>query len=282
MKLSTAMKLGRISNLPTVWSNVLAGAILAGGTLTPGIVVGLSLVGSLLYVAGMFLNDVYDARIDARERPDRPIPSGEVGRDEVSRWALAMIALALGLAWLLGWRPLLATLGLLGCIIAYDRNHKGNAAAPVLMGLCRAGLYVCGALAVGPTLPGAVLLGATIVLAYVLGLTYAASHENTSRLVRVGPLLGVWAPALVALTRLGDAPPGPWLLLGFAVWIVYSLRLVRSQQPASIRRGVISLIAGIALVDALLVATFVGSGPIFVGLAAFITTLALQRLVSGT
>ena len=30
MKLSVALKLGRVSNLPTVWSNVLTGMALAG------------------------------------------------------------------------------------------------------------------------------------------------------------------------------------------------------------------------------------------------------------
>ena len=32
MKLKTLFELGRISNLPTVWSNVLAGIVIAGGT----------------------------------------------------------------------------------------------------------------------------------------------------------------------------------------------------------------------------------------------------------
>ena len=36
MKLETALRLGRVSNLPTVWTNPLAGAVLAGaGALGP-------------------------------------------------------------------------------------------------------------------------------------------------------------------------------------------------------------------------------------------------------
>ena len=31
-----------------------------------------------LYLGGMVLNDVFDARLDAVERPERPIPSGRV------------------------------------------------------------------------------------------------------------------------------------------------------------------------------------------------------------
>jgi hypothetical protein len=33
---------------------------------------------SLIYVAGMYLNDAFDRDYDAAERPTRPIPSGEV------------------------------------------------------------------------------------------------------------------------------------------------------------------------------------------------------------
>src|SRR2546423_324402 len=33
-----------------------------------------------LYMAGMVLNDFFDAQVDARQRPRRPIPSGRVRR----------------------------------------------------------------------------------------------------------------------------------------------------------------------------------------------------------
>ena len=56
MTLRTAFALGRVSNLPTVWSNVLAGTILAGGTLDPLRTTILMVAMSLLYVAGMYLN----------------------------------------------------------------------------------------------------------------------------------------------------------------------------------------------------------------------------------
>src|SRR5438445_670168 len=35
---------------------------------------------ALLYAAGMVLNDFFDAQVDARERPRRPIPSARVSR----------------------------------------------------------------------------------------------------------------------------------------------------------------------------------------------------------
>jgi hypothetical protein len=282
MKLKTAMKLGRVSNLPTVWSNVLAGVVLAGGAVEPSLLVRLGLMATLFYVGGMFLNDAFDHEIDARERPERPIPAGEVQATTVFGWGATMLGAGLLLAGSLGWWPLAGALATVALIVVYDHNHKGNPIAPVVMGLCRVGLYLTAALAVAPSLPAPVLIGMLVLLAYVLGLTFAAKFENSDSLVRFGPLLGLWAPALVSLTLLRGPVLAAALLLGFCAWLVRSMSLVRTRQPTKIRSGVVSLIAGIALVDALLIA---GQGHVELALltiSAFVATLALQRLVSGT
>src|SRR3954467_13369572 len=78
----TLLILGRTSNLPTVWSNCLAGWLLAGGgnahNLFP-----LLLGATLLYVGGMYLNDAFDAAFDAQYRRERPIPSGAISLSAV-------------------------------------------------------------------------------------------------------------------------------------------------------------------------------------------------------
>ncbi|MEM7156005.1 MAG: UbiA family prenyltransferase [Myxococcota bacterium] len=282
MKLSTALKLGRVSNLPTVWSNVLAGLVLAGGALTPSVYGRLGLMASLLYVGGMFLNDYCDAEIDAKERAERPIPSGEVRAGEVLRAVGLLFVLALVVAGSLGLGPLLGAAGTIGLIVAYNVNHKGNPFGPVIMGACRVGLYLTAALSVTWTLPVAVWLGAAVLLLYVLGLTFAAAHENTNALVRYGPLAGLWSPAVVTWSLVLGPMLVKGLFAGFCLWVLRCLRLVRGRASGSIRTGIISLIAGIALVDALLVAHAGRPDLIPFAVLAFGATLALQRLVSGT
>src|SRR5690625_3812244 len=75
--------LGRVSNLPSVWSNALSGAALAGAGLGSSSWLVLMLALSLFYTGGMYLNDAFDAEVDARERATRPIPMGEIGRGTV-------------------------------------------------------------------------------------------------------------------------------------------------------------------------------------------------------
>src|SRR5688572_33059243 len=89
----TLLVLGRVSNLPTVWSNCLAGWWLAGGgnlVKFPLLVFGVT----LLYVGGMYLNDAFDADFDRQHRKERPIPSGAIA--EALVWKLGALGLVLG------------------------------------------------------------------------------------------------------------------------------------------------------------------------------------------
>ncbi len=73
--LATLLLLGRVSNLPTVWSNCLAGWLVAGGGEVRSLL-WLSLGATFHYLSGTYLNDAIDAQFDAQHRRERPIPSG--------------------------------------------------------------------------------------------------------------------------------------------------------------------------------------------------------------
>src|SRR5689334_22435492 len=98
MRLRTALRLGRVSNLPTTWNNVIAGLVLSGaGALAFAPTLALCCAISLLYVGGMYLNDAFDREYDARERPERPIPAGEVSAAAVFGSGFGMLALGVAL-----------------------------------------------------------------------------------------------------------------------------------------------------------------------------------------
>src|SRR5688572_6448443 len=94
VRLGVWLRLGRVSNLPTVWTNVLAALALAGALRPEPVVPLLALAFSVFYVGGMYLNDAFDRRIDAVERPNRPIPSGQVSAAAV--FAIGFACLLLG------------------------------------------------------------------------------------------------------------------------------------------------------------------------------------------
>jgi len=284
------LRLARVSNLPTVWTNVLAGTVLAGGS--PGVLLTLVLIValSLFYSGGMLLNDAFDHRIDAHERPQRPIPSGEVTLESV--FAFGFLALLAGLVLLLAAGhaiepatarpPVLAGLALAAAIVLYDWHHKGNPLSPLVMALCRLLAYVVAGLAAAPASVPALWLIAFVGACHVVGLTYIARQENLSRPENLWPLALLAVPLLYGLWL---AAGGAWqalLWLAFAACVASALWWLRRRRAGDVGRAVVTMIAAIALLDGLFLA---GAGRIDLAIVAalcFAATLALQHWVRGT
>jgi 4-hydroxybenzoate polyprenyltransferase len=188
------LALGRVSNLPTVWTNVVAGAVLAGGSTAAGSLLSSMALLSAFYVGGMYLNDAFDAPVDRFERPERPIPAGAISVERVLRIGFSLLGSGIvGLA-LLGWigeaswgAPV-AGMVLALAIVAYDLRHKGFRYGPLLMALCRALVYVTAGLATGGTIGAWFLVGAGALFAYVAALTQLAKSKAKSP-VGIGTLI---------------------------------------------------------------------------------------------
>lgn len=281
--LRTHLALGRVSNLPTVWSNALAGAALAGAGLGGGASLALMLALSLFYTGGMYLNDAFDAELDAQERAARPIPMGEIRRGAVFLLGGAMLAIGIALGFLVGSGAGFVGAALAITIVLYDWLHKRTELAPLLMGACRFLVYLMAALAaVGPVF--AATIGALGLFAHVVGLTFAARQEAYDRLDRAWPLLVLALPLLIALgfAVAGGGWLGFLLLAAYAAWGAYSLRFLFRKQKGDVPRAVIGLIAAISLYDAVLIAAM--GLPVLAIIAAlgFPAVLLLQRIASGT
>lgn len=289
MKLSVLLRLSRASNLPTVWTNVLAGVALAGGSWrAPGIAL-VMLALSLFYTAGMFLNDAFDREFDARMRPDRPIPAGEISAASVFSLGLSM--LGAGLAILLvvgllpggtGWGPAFGGVFLCCAIVLYDAHHKENAFGPVVMGACRMLVYLIAALAVAAKPRPDVYIGAVVLLCYLIGLTYAAKKEHLNRLEHFWPLVLLGVPILYGASFILAQPVVLLPLALLAGWTMIALRRLVRRGPGDIPAAVVALLAGISIVDAVILAGYGHSTLMALALAAFALTLRLQHWISGT
>lgn len=228
------LRLGRVSNLPTVWSNCLAGAAIALGAPPPLRLVWVAGALSLFYTAGMFLNDAFDADHDRVARPERPIPSGWVDRRRVM--TIGLVLLAAGEAMLAAAssstsRSAAIAYGaaLAACILYYNWRHKRDPFSAVVMAMCRAFVYLIAAAAVTSSLPPPVLWAAVVLAVYVIVLSQIAKR---------------------------DLLPG---------------------------RHIAMLIAGISLVDAVLILVVTGeSSTAAIAAIGFPATLMLQRFAPGT
>jgi hypothetical protein len=279
----TTLVLGRVSNLPTVWSNLATGWFLAGGGNHPPALATLLAGGSLLYVGGMFLNDFCDAGFDAGYRRERPIPAGLISRRTVG--GLAALWLALGAIFLvaLGWKPGALGLLLLGCIVLYDWVHKKMSAAPWLMAACRFLLYLVAASAVAGTISPRVILSAAVLGGYVAGITCLARGESRPQGPTRWALIFLLLPFANAAANLGHAGSLPAVFASglLAIWMGGLLIPFWRGTRRSIGRVVAGLLAGIVLVDIVAAAPVLGFGATWF-LLFFGFALLLQRSIPAT
>ena len=279
--LKSWLVLTRCSNLPTVWSNVISGWLLGMAAViqTPTVIIPSALNGtlfilllgiSLLYVAGMIFNDVFDYEWDCQNRPERPLPSGLISRSKAKWIGIIILLLGLALSAFSAGRFFKLTFLLTIFILWYDVAHKGNPLAPMVMGACRALLPMIGFIVATIdgiyAQPNIVYVYAVVLGIYTYALTWVAKYELTptknsywiERLLFLIPL-----PLIVYYNytywSLGA-------LIFYVLWIIFSNR--RHPTPSGISARVADRIAAFSLLDSivsgtilLMIAPFCGTEP---------------------
>jgi 4-hydroxybenzoate polyprenyltransferase len=279
----TLLRLGRVSNLATVWTNVLAGTVIAGGRWDNWRTAVVALAMSLFYLGGMYLNDYFDRAIDARERPERPIPAGHISPAAVAAIGFGLLIAGIALMAPFGFVPAVLSFVLAAVIVGYDMVHKQNALGPVIMGLCRALTYGAAAAAGTGTVSITVTVMALSLLAYVASLTYAARQESFDRVGSLWPLLVLSVPIIVALPALLHGPVAIAVYLLLAVASALAIHLLAKRTiPGAVSRAVGLLIAAISLVDAALLASVGALVPALIASLGCPATLLLQKYIAGT
>ena len=242
----------RLVRAPAVFSALgdpIAGLLLDDGDFSSEQASRLSAASAMLYLAGMALNDLADREEDARDRPERPIPSGAV-----SPRAAALIGGSLLLGGVLAARrggarwtgPALAAM-----IVAYDFQLKRSAMlGPVAMGACRALSLLMGVEASHGVVTRRGTEGALQLGAYVAGLTMIARGETgaaRTRELRAGA--GLVAGALLATAVRGGPASLAWSAATAALAGPTVRRAVVQPSPRTVGPAVGALIRAIPALD---------------------------------
>ncbi len=218
-KIKPYLDLCRISNLPTVWTNVLAAIVLSGGSFSWSHLLVLALSMSLFYSGGMCLNDLCDATVDRLRKPFRPIPSGKISVQDARIFTTILFGVALALLLILPFRSaLLAALFLLALIVVYDRVHKKHPWSIFLMAGCRLMVFVVSSSAVSGKVNGAVGIAGCLQFFYVLILSLVARYENRTGKEFSFPVIPVMIASISILDGIVMAffVSPLWLLAGCA------------------------------------------------------------------
>lgn len=235
-------------------------------------------VSVCLYAAGMITNDIFDAQLDAQERPERPLPSGRASVRGALTLALTLQALALALSATHSRAALAAATLTCGATYLYNALLKGTPAGPLSMAACRVGNLWVGvtwglpALTLSALTPqqgswALMFTGATAL--YITTLTALARHEvhGGPQARALGALLTLSAlTPLASLALALTLPPlsaltlAPALTLALIVTLIKPLRALLGAptpeaQASATRRMVGVAIRGVALLNAALCAT---------------------------
>lgn len=282
------VELMRPPNVMTAIADVLAGYAVAGlgnHRALPWLIASTA----CLYAGGVTLNDFFDRRTDAAERPERPIPSGRTPPVAAATLGFALLALGIVAA-----AQATRAAGLLAGAIAvlvllYDAWGKHQTiAGPVNMGACRALNLLLGVAAVPDTLAGAWPLA-------LVPLVYIASVTTLSRGEVHGGTRGAARAALISLTSVLIAlaaivlQPARRSVAGVAIVAVLAWRVwprfwiaARARDAGAIRTAVKTGVLSLVLVDAAIGAAY--AGPLYAAaiLATALVAHALARLFSVT
>ena len=279
------LQLMRPANVVTAVADILAGGAVAlatsGGAAPVGGLAWLMAAGACLYAGGVVLNDVFDHRLDAVERPERPIPSGSASRRGAATLGVALMLAGTGCAAAVG--PTSAALAAAVALLAtaYDARAKHHAlAGPLAMGLCR-GLN----LLLGVSLSASALTAwwplMAIPVLYIAAITAISRGEVHGGSRQVGWLAnGLLLAVTAGLLALGAAPAFglaaalPFIAyFGWRVWPPF-VRAARRPQPALIRAAVKAGVLSLVCLDAA-----IGGG--FAGLSYGVGVLALLPVSLG-
>nr|WP_036675431.1 UbiA-like protein EboC [Pedobacter sp. AK017] len=245
----------RPANVVTAVADVLAGMALAGyfmGTASylPVLLLCLSTIG--LYSGGIILNDVFDAELDARERPERPIPSGLISKKAATLFGGIFFFIGIFTAGL--YNPAsqyLAAAIMVSCLI-YDKFLKHSAIfGPLNMGLCR-GLNLLLGMSIIPSAIQQWWFLAIVPIIYIASVTMvsrAEVHGGSKKMLYFAALLYtlVISSILFFGIRQGNLPLTAVFVLGFALMIFIPL-LRAMKNPIgpnigkAVKAGVIALI----------------------------------------
>jgi 4-hydroxybenzoate polyprenyltransferase len=237
-------QLVRLPTVFTVIAQVLAAFLVAAGSTAAALdawprMIAILVAAAMAYWAGMILNDVWDLEEDRRERPSRPLPSGQIAVATARNVAWGLLAGSIVLAALAGVLPAAdaavdapATLvpaviaaALAVCVVLYNGPLKSTPVAPIVMGVCRLLCFLLGASPLSSAGAAefmqpqtwfaehvvAIAVGFGI---YITGITTVARREtqgDNHQDLNLGMLVAIFGAVAIALAP-ALAPAGtPWV-----------------------------------------------------------------------
>ena len=232
-----------------------------------------------LYCAGLILNDLFDLKEDRRDRPRRPLPSGQINAKTAAATAIVLLIGGVAAASFNG--PLCAGIAaaLAVLVVSYNAGVKRiPIAGPLNMGLCRGlsvlmGLAISSSLNLGQDTAGSLLAweklwmllswpfySITPMILYIASVTLIASRETKTTRMRIRPwlpgsIVAVWMSCVIyPWPQWNDVLSSLSLIVIAALPVIVALvcgwRLTGKPKPRAVQGVVGELVGNLLLIQA--------------------------------
>ncbi|MCR9247039.1 MAG: hypothetical protein NXI31_18555 [bacterium] len=255
-KLLAVLRLVRVGTLFSPAADITASLAILG--LPWDATAGRAIAASVcLYAAGMVWNDIADRRLDAVQRPERPLPSGVLGLPFAVAFGLVLLATGLLVSPCRVYHGIVAAL-----VLGYDfLGKRVDWLGALNMGLLR-GLNLATALALVPTeavdpdAGFALRVAALCYAIYICAVTVLGIYEDRPSVSPRAVASIQAAPPLAALCGLVAVQGGLWPAPAIAVvpvlWFARRNATTKTFDQATIRRAMMWLLLGTMLYTGLL------------------------------
>jgi len=246
------LQLTRPANLVTAVADILAGMAIAQFTFSDFSPIPLIISTLGLYGGGVIMNDVFDAKLDSVERPERPIPSGKVPLRSAAMMGISLLFFGILAAASYSFISGLIAITVALLTVIYNRFAKHHTVlGPVTMGMCRGGNLILGM----SVIPGSIEkwgLIALLPIAYIGAITLISQDEvhggkrRTLYVAAVLYLIVLTVQLFVSQTQGNLLLTIPFVLLH--AWLIGRPLWNAIQNPVgpmigkAVKAGVISLI----------------------------------------
>jgi 4-hydroxybenzoate polyprenyltransferase len=229
--------------------------------------IALMVSSGLLYIGGIVLNDYFDIEIDKRERPFRPLPSGNISKRHALTIAMVAMLIANTIALIFGPVSVAVSLVLTFAIIVYDYRLKHGLSGPFAMGSARFLNVIFGA---SPALLylnnhsyAIVGTAAASLFLYIVAITLLSKKETgnerpNSTIVFLMVFGVISAVAILGLLMLQLQWTFLLNLSIFAIVMIVTLRQYLMKELPSVQKAVRNMVISVIILDSVFVSGTAG------------------------
>lgn len=218
-----------------------------------------------LYGGGIVFNDVFDAELDRKERPERPIPSGKATVLSASILGGVLFVVGILSAWQVSDLSGIIAMAVAALAVMYNSWGKHQSLfGPVNMGLCRGGNLLLG-MSVIPAAIEDLWWIALLPVIYIAAITMISRGEvhgaNRKAIIAGALMYGVIILALIVLAFFSIIPwwqAVPFVLLFSFLIFRPLIKALEKQEPQLIGKAVKAGVLALIVFDASLATVFAG------------------------